>query len=110
MISTVLRRDAMSRDDFDLHWREQHAPLAVRHHSGMQDYRQNPVVEVLTAHSPSIDSVAHMGFPTLDDFRRGLFDSPEGMKIIMDDTARFLALDRAESSMMGEYVLADSRR
>ena len=71
----------------------------------MEVYRQNVVREVLTQGSPAFDGIAQLGFPSLDAFRTRLFDSPEGTRIIYADIKRFLAMERSESSMMGEYVL-----
>ncbi len=105
MISPAYRAAHRGARDFDAHWRRRHAPLALEHHIGMWDYRQNPILEVCTSGSPAFDGIAQMGFPSVEAFRSGLFDSPEGMKIIMEDTRRFLDLGRSESAMMGEYVL-----
>ena len=105
MMSPVYRAATVTHDGFDTHWRDTHGPLACRHHVGMWDYRQNPVLETLTKQSPTYDGVAILGFPTVAAFTDGLFDSAEGTRIIMDDTGKFLALDRSVSTMMGEYVL-----
>ena len=105
MVSPVYRADAMSAAEFDDYWRDGHAPLALRHHVGMWDYRQNVVREVLTDGSPPYDGVALLGFPSIEAFTDGLFDSPAGMEVIMNDTRRFLALERSESALMVEYRL-----
>jgi uncharacterized protein (TIGR02118 family) len=105
MASTVRRAARLSAVDFDRHWKERHAPLALKHHVGMHDYRQLSTRAVLTDGSPPWEGIALMGFPTASDFKTGLFDSPEGMKIIMADTERFLALDQGETAIMGEYWL-----
>jgi uncharacterized protein (TIGR02118 family) len=105
MASTVRRAAALEAAAFDAHWKERHAPLALEHHVGMHDYRQLSTRAVLTEGSPPWDGIALMGFPSADAFRTGLFDSPEGMRTIMADTERFLALDQGETAMMGETWL-----
>jgi len=105
MVSPVYRADHLSAREFDEYWRDGHAPLALRHHVGMWDYKQNPVREVLTDGSPPYDGIALLGFPSIDAFTGGLFDSPEGTEIIMTDTKRFLALDRSQSTLMAEFRL-----
>lgn len=105
MVSTVKRAPVLDAEAFDAHWEGHHAPLAVKHHVGMSDYRQLSVRAVLSEGSPAWDGFALMGFPTVQDFQTGLFDSEEGMKIIMADTERFLALDQGETAMMSEYWL-----
>lgn len=103
MVSTLHRAARLTALAFDAHWSERHAPLALEHHVGMWDYRQLAVREVLSRGSPPWAGIALMGFPTVEDFRTGLFDSDAGMQIILADTARFLALDRGETAMMSEY-------
>jgi len=105
MVSAVHRAEAVDPEGFDTHWKARHAPLAVKHHVGMWDYRQLSVREVLSQGSPPWEGFALMGFASAEDFRTGLFDSEEGMQVIMADTERFLALDRGETAMMGEYWL-----
>jgi hypothetical protein len=53
MVSPVVRAAGLSHEQFDTHWRERHAPLALRHHVGTWDYRQSRVCEVLTPGSPA---------------------------------------------------------
>jgi len=105
MASLVRRAPALDPGAFDAYWQERHAPLALAHHVGMWDYRQISVREALPGTPPGWDGVALMGFRTVRDFETGLFDSDAGRKTIMADTERFLALDRGETAMMGEYWL-----
>ena len=105
MISPVYRSAAIDAAAFDAHWRDRHAPLALCHHVGMWEYRQNVVRRVLTPGSPPYDGIAQLGFATLDDFRERLYDSPEGARTIGDDIPRFLDLRHSEAAMMGEVVL-----
>ena len=105
MASPVRRAAALGEAEFNAHWKERHAPRAVKHHVGMHDYRQLAIRAVLTDDSPPWEGIALMGFPTAGDFQTGLFDSPEGMETIMADTERFLALDQGETAIMGCYWL-----
>jgi len=105
LVSPVYRASHLNAAEFDAYWSDGHAPLALRHHVGMWDYKQNPVREVLTDGSPPYDGIALLGFPSVDAFTGGLFDSPEGTEIIMNDAERFLSLDRSQSALMGEYRL-----
>jgi len=105
MVSPVVRAAGLSHEQFDAHWRDRHAPLALRHHVGIWDYRQSGVCQVLTPGSPVYDGIAHMGFPDLDSYRTGFFDSPEGRRIITEDIERFLTLGRSQAMLLGETVL-----
>jgi hypothetical protein len=44
-------------------------------------------------------------FETVEDFVERLFDSDAGRRIIMQDTRRFLSLDRSEAVLMSETPL-----
>ncbi len=105
MVSPVFRAPAMTHEQFDAHWRDRHAPLALRHHIGMWRYDQYTITETLTDGAAPFDGIATLSFPTLDDFEGRLFDSDSGRDIIMADTARFLDLVRSESALMRETLL-----
>lgn len=66
-----------------------HVPLALRHHTTMRGYVVN-VVEQSPAGWPELDSVAELGFDSLDDFRTRLYESEAGRTAVARDTARFL--------------------
>ena len=105
MLSAMRRIPALTRDEFDAHWRERHVPLARAHHPGMWEYRQNAVQEVVTPGSPELDGIAVIGFPTALDCQTRLYDSAQGEAVIFEDLARFLDLARSEATYTGEYVL-----
>jgi len=105
MLACVRRTAALSAAAFDAHWRERHAPLALRHHVGLWEYRQQRVLAVLSPHSPDFDGIAVLGFPSADAYRERLYDSPAGRSAIADDLARFVDLPRSEATFTGEYLL-----
>ena len=70
MVSLMRRNPALSPDEFVDHWREVHAPLALRRHAGLADYHQYVVAETLTAETPEIDGIAQLGFVTRCGLRR----------------------------------------
>ncbi len=105
MVSPVYRAANISHAEFDAHWLEQHAPLALRHHPGMWGYEQHVVDEVLTPDATDFDGVALLGFLSTADFTERMFDSDEGRAIIMADTRRVLALARSEAVLMSEHVI-----
>ena len=105
MISPVHRAASVDHAGFDAHWRDRHAPLALRHHPGMWDYRQSVVRQVLTSGSPEFDGFARLGFETRRDFEERLFVSQEGREVIGADVDRFIDLRRSRAAMLGEYVI-----
>ena len=106
MVSLMRRNPAMSHQGFVAHWRDRHAPLALRRHRGLVDYRQCVVTAALTAGSPetpvvAIDGVARLGFATREDFETRFFDSDEGRAEIMEDVARFMDRPGPETTLVG---------
>jgi uncharacterized protein (TIGR02118 family) len=101
MVSLMRRSPAMDHGEFAQHWIERHAPLALRRHVGLADYRQYVVTETLTADTPEIDGVARLAFVTRTDFDERFFDSDEGRAEIMADVARFMARPGSETTLVG---------
>lgn len=91
MVSFPRARAGLTRSEFAHHWTEQHAPLALRHHVGLADYRQHVVVEPLTEGGADVDGIALLGFRTREDFATRFYDSEAGKAAIRADVARFIA-------------------
>ena len=101
MVSLMRRRPGLSHTDFAEHWTRRHAPLALRRHAGLEDYRQYVVDETLTAETPEIDGIAMLGFVTRTDFDDRFFDSDAGRAEIMEDVARFMDRPGQETTLVG---------
>ena len=101
MVSLMRRNPAMSHATFADHWTQDHAPLALRRHVGLHDYRQYVVTETLTEHTPEIDGIAVLGFATRTDFDDRFFDSDDGRAEIMADVARFMDRPGRETTLVG---------
>ena len=101
MVSLMRRNPSMDHAEFVTHWTESHAPLALRRHIGLADYRQFVVDETLTAETPEIDGIAVLGFATRGDFDDRFFDSDAGRAEIMDDVARFMDRPGRETTLVG---------
>lgn len=102
MVSAMHRIANITRDQFDHHWRDRHAPLALEHHPGMAAYQQNVVEEVLTSTTPSWDGVAVLYFDSPDDLANNLYNDEESQRIIMEDVARFVDLERSTTVIMAD--------
>ena len=83
----LFRKTSLDREPADRHWREVHAPLALKHHPGMCDYVQLSVVETLSG--PAYDGIALCGFADREDMKRRFFGSDEDRRVILDDVAKF---------------------
>lgn len=68
-----------------------HAPLAVEVHVGASRYVQWWVEEQLSVDAPKIGGIAELHFASDKALAEGFFDSPRGMKEIVQDTGHFIA-------------------
>ncbi len=71
----------------DAHWRDRHAPLALKVHVAMSHYTQLSIMHCFKG--PVLDGIALCGFESLIDLRENFFDTPEGEKAIHKDIAQF---------------------
>jgi uncharacterized protein (TIGR02118 family) len=102
MVSAMHRIANITRDQFDHHWRDRHAALALEHHPGMATYQQNVVEGVLTPATPPWDGVAVLYFDSPDDLANSLYKDEESQRIIMEDVARFVDLERSTTVIMAD--------
>jgi len=86
----IKRKTGSTHEEFVRHWREVHVPKAARHHPGMKRYTQNVVERRLSATGDDWDGFTEGWYPEHADYTDRLFDSPEGMRVIMDDVAQFI--------------------
>jgi uncharacterized protein (TIGR02118 family) len=81
------RRPDLTHAEADEHWRDIHAPLALRHHPGMWHYHQVSVDRVLAG--PAYDGLALCAFASEQDLRERFFGTPEDRAVILADIATF---------------------
>ena len=95
------REPSLTHREADEHWRDIHAPLALRHHPGMCDYRQCSVVSVLRG--PRYDGFALCKFASERDLKERFFDDARGREIILADIAKFADTDRSPRAVRCEH-------
>ena len=83
----MVRRSDLDHDAADAHWRDVHAPLALRHHPGMWHYHQISVNDVLAG--PALDGVALSAFASAQEMSERFFGDDEDRAVIAADVARF---------------------
>jgi len=105
LVCFVERRPDTSREAYRAHWRERHGPLALAHQPGFWRYVQNHIVERLTDTTPYVDGIGALHFRTAGEVFTGSFDSEEGMRLIMEDTERFMNHDASTTLPTNEYVI-----
>ena len=85
-----------------------HAPLAVEVHEGASRYVQWWVEEHLSRDAPKIGGIAELHFASECALAERFFDSPRGMKEIVQDTGHFIAGGPprlfARDHVFGEYA------
>jgi uncharacterized protein (TIGR02118 family) len=101
LVCPVRRRADMTHAAFVAHWLGSHAPLALRHHPGLVRYVTN-VVDQSLGDAVALDGVAELCFTDAASLGTGMFDSPDGERIIREDMARFIGSTTAYP--VQEYV------
>ena len=91
----------------DSHWRDTHAPLALRHHPGMWDYTQLSVVATLNG--PSYDGFALVSFASLTDLRERFFGDDHDRDVIRADVAKFADTERSPRRVITTEVIHRER-
>lgn len=102
MICPLVRRPGLAHDEFVEHWLTRHVPLAREHHPALRRYVTNVVDERLSPGGEPLDGIAELTFGGEGELRGGLFDSPEGERIVREDIARFIA--RTDAYFVAEHV------
>src|SRR4051812_29525158 len=75
LVSFMRRAEGLTHEQFVRHWNENHGPLAVKHHIGLWNYRQNAVRRAYTPGGADVDGVAELHFRSRADFDTKFFDS-----------------------------------
>ena len=83
----MVRHPDLAHVDSDAHWRDVHAPLALRRHPGMWHYHQVSIDEVLEGRA--FDGIALCAFASEQDLVERFFGGPEDQEVIRADVASF---------------------
>jgi len=84
---TLVAHPDLGHQRADQHWRDNHAPLALKVHTAMSHYNQLSIVHRFAG--PEWDGFALCGFNTIEDLRTRFFNTKEGEAAINEDVARF---------------------
>ncbi len=105
VICFVRRRPDLTRKAYSDHWRDNHGPLALRRQPGFWRYVQNHLSERLTDDTPDVDGIGELHFRSARAVVDEMFDSPEGLAEIMEDTDRFMSHDGSTTLPSTEWLL-----
>jgi uncharacterized protein (TIGR02118 family) len=89
----MVRHPDLTHDDADAHWRDVHAPLALRHHPGLWHYHQVSVDRVLDG--MPYDGFALCAFASEQERAERFFGGPEDRDVITADVASFADVARS---------------
>lgn len=102
-INAMIGHPSLGSIGADTHWRDTHAPLALRHHVGMSQYTQLSVVHRIDG--PAYDGFALCEFDSMDDLRERFFDGPEGRRVILADIASFADQERSPRRLLARRLV-----
>ncbi len=98
----LLHHPDLTHEQTDAHWRDVHAPLALRHHPGMWDYTQLSVVHALDG--PPIDGFALVAFESLTSMKEEFFGDDNDRQVIYADVASFADPDSPRRVVATETI------
>ena len=103
MISSIHRRDGMSRAEFAAYWLGPHTEVAQHYTVPVWHYNQNVVIESLTSDAGE-DGFVGMHFRSAEQLRARWQDHPRQAAAGAKDAANFMAVDRSLSITAVETV------
>ena len=104
-VFTMVANPALGAAASDMHWRDNHAQLALETHEAMTHYYQLSVQHCF--HGPEWNGFALCCFATEDDLRQRFFNSPEGERAITKDVAKFADTRRSPRRVIATLSLKD---
>jgi len=96
----MIAHPGLSHRQADAHWRDRHAPLALKHHAHMTEYLQLSVVHCVSG--VPFDGFALCGFDALADLRERFFSEPDSEQVIGEDVSRFADTQRSPRRLIAE--------
>jgi uncharacterized protein (TIGR02118 family) len=89
----LVRRSGLDHRDADRHWRDVHAPLALKHHGFMTSYTQLSVLHRLSGEE--FDGFALCGFGSLEDLKHRFFTGPGSREAVAADVRKMADVARS---------------
>ena len=97
-LSPMIAHPQLSHKQADDHWRDRHAPLALKHHAYMTHYVQLSVVYTVTG--AAFDGFALCGFDSVEDLRERFFSEPDSRSVIIADINKFADTQRSPRRLL----------
>jgi len=87
------RKPGISQEEFSRHWREIHAPLALKYmrQLGIKRYIQNHIISQPDAPEPEFAGITEVWFENMEKFNTFMnFWTSEAGKVVRDDEDSFI--------------------
>lgn len=104
-VFTLVAKAELGHQQADQHWRDNHAPLALKVHQAMSNYSQLSIIHRFDG--PEWDGFALCGFDTIEDLRLRFFDTAAGERAIAEDVVKFSDAKKSPRRIIAnEYTYA----
>jgi hypothetical protein len=107
VVCPSIRIPALTHEEFDAHWRDNHSRVHVKASPGTCHYEQLIINGALTPDAPEWDGVGLLSFASATEYTERLFDGEVGQRAIFEDIPRFVDIERGETLPATEYVYRD---
>ena len=104
-VCLVRRKPGISHAAYSDHWRLRHGPLALELQPGFWHYVQNHIVEYLTHSTQPIDGIGELHYRSAQAVFTETYVSEEAVKLISDDTERFMDTERSTTVPTKEHLV-----
>lgn len=104
-ISIAHRKPGLTRDQYNKHWLEVHAPLAAKHIPGIKRYVQNHFIEVPGTEFEG-DGIVEMWYDDVESWQmsmKAIFENKE----LMEDGSKFIEMRPGGLWVVEEHVILD---
>ncbi len=106
-VFALIHKPELTHAQADMHWRDIHAPLALKHHPGMWDYTQLSIVATLAGEH--YDGFALVAFESETDLRTRFFGDENDLDTIVEDVAKFADTKRSPRRVIATERIFDQR-
>jgi uncharacterized protein (TIGR02118 family) len=105
-IALAYRKESLTREQYNKHWLEKHAPLAVKYIPYMKKYVQNHFIEVPGMEYEG-DGIVEMWYDSVEDWQKSR-DALSSFPELMKDGASFARMHPGGFWVVEEHVILDN--
>jgi len=104
-IALLKRKPGFSREEFVSHYEEIHAPLIMKHSTGLEKYVRNHVVALADGEEPGFDCITELWYHDMEAFKSSISVwGTEAGKVIRDDEDSFLDRSKIAFFLVDEKI------